>query len=55
MLIAGLIAKGMTSIENIVYIDRGYDNVVGKLKALGADIWRVDDDGKTVLIKEARA
>ena len=55
MLIAGLIATGTTEIENIVYIDRGYDNVVGKLKALGADIWRVDDDGKPVLIKEATA
>ena len=44
MLIAGLIAKGTTEIENIVYIDRGYDNVVGKLQALGADIHRVTDD-----------
>lgn len=43
MLIAGLVAKGTTSIENIVYIDRGYDNVVGKFQALGADIWRVND------------
>ena len=43
MLIAGLVAKGTTSIENIVYIDRGYDNVVGKFQSLGADIWRVND------------
>lgn len=55
MLIAGLVAKGTTSIENIVFIDRGYDDVVGKLKSLGADIWRVDDDGKPVIIKSETA
>lgn len=42
MIIAGLIAKGTTSIENTIYIYRGYDNVVGKFKQLGADIWRED-------------
>lgn len=46
MLIAGLIAKGTTSIENIVYIDRGYDNVVGKFRNLGADIIRVTEEDK---------
>ena len=46
MLIAGLIAKGTTSIENIVYIDRGYDNVVGKFRKLGADIVRVSEEDK---------
>ena len=55
MLIAGLIAKGTTEIENIIYIDRGYDNVVGKLKSLGADIIRVDNDGKPVVIKSESA
>lgn len=43
MIIAGLIAKGTTSIENTIYIDRGYDDVVGKFKRLGADIWRSND------------
>ena len=46
MLIAGLIARGTTSIENIVYIDRGYDNVVGKFSNLGADIVRVSEEDK---------
>lgn len=55
MLIAGLVATGTTEIENIVYIDRGYDDVVGKLKALGADICRVDDDDKPVVVDEATA
>ena len=46
VLIAGLIARGTTSIENIVYIDRGYDNVVGKFRNLGADIVRVSEEDK---------
>lgn len=53
MLIAGLIAKGTTSIENIIYIDRGYDNVVGKFQNLGADIRRVDNDDETKLLGES--
>ena len=51
MLIAGLIAKGTTSIENIIYIDRGYDNVVGKFKQLGADIYRVNDADEPHLVE----
>jgi UDP-N-acetylglucosamine 1-carboxyvinyltransferase len=42
MVIAGLIASGTTIVENIEYIDRGYDDIVGKLTALGADIKRVN-------------
>lgn len=41
MIIAGLAAKGITEVENIIYIDRGYENVVEKFTALGADIRRV--------------
>ena len=41
MIIAGLMAKGITEVEDIIYIDRGYENVVEKFKALGADISRV--------------
>ncbi len=40
MLIAGLAANGTTEIEDILHIDRGYEDVVGKLKGLGADIKR---------------
>ncbi len=53
MLIAGLVAKGTTEIENIVYIDRGYDNVVGKLQALGADIRRVTDNDSPKVVESA--
>ncbi len=42
MIIAGLIAKGETVIEDIQYIDRGYEDVVKKFSALGAQISRVE-------------
>lgn len=41
MIIAGLCAKGVTEIEEIGYIERGYENIVEKLRGLGADIKRV--------------
>lgn len=55
MLIAGLMASGTTSIENIIYIDRGYDDVVGKFKRLGADITRVNNDDDTKLVADTAA
>ena len=41
MVIAALCAQGTTQIEDIQYIERGYDNIVEKLQGLGADIRRV--------------
>jgi UDP-N-acetylglucosamine 1-carboxyvinyltransferase len=41
LIIAGLCARGVTEVENIEYIERGYDSIVEKLSALGADIRRV--------------
>ena len=43
MIIAGLIADGTTEIEDIEYIDRGYECLVEKFSSLGADIKRVSD------------
>ena len=40
MIIAGLLAEGITEIHDIYHIDRGYDDIDGKLKKLGANIWR---------------
>lgn len=40
MVIAGLMANGVTEVYNIKYIDRGYENFEEKLKALGAQITR---------------
>jgi UDP-N-acetylglucosamine 1-carboxyvinyltransferase len=44
MIIAGLSACGTTTVEEIVHIERGYENIVGKLTALGANIQRVSDE-----------
>ena len=41
MVIAGLAAHGVTEVEEISYIERGYENLVEKLQGLGADISRV--------------
>ena len=43
LVIAGLVAEGTTRVENIHYIERGYENLVEKLSALGANIRRVED------------
>ena len=40
MVIAGLMAEGVTEISHPEYIDRGYDNLIGKLASLGARIER---------------
>ncbi len=42
MVIAGLCANGKTEIENIAYINRGYEDIVEKLRAVGADITLVN-------------
>lgn len=44
MILAGLVAEGTTRIGDLQHIDRGYENIVAKLKNLGADIERVDVD-----------
>ena len=41
LIIAGLAATGITEIEDIFHIERGYDCMEGKLRALGADIEKV--------------
>lgn len=41
LVIAGLIAEGITEVSEIYHIDRGYVDMVGKLKKLGADIDRI--------------
>ena len=41
MIIAGLVANGTTEVEDILHIDRGYENVVEKFSGLGANIKRM--------------
>ncbi len=46
LVLAGLVAEGETIVRKIAHIDRGYEDYVGKLRALGADVERrtVDAD-----------
>ncbi len=40
LVIAGLLAEGVTEVTGVEHIDRGYSNLVEKLSGLGATIWR---------------
>ena len=43
LVIAGLAAQGTTQVENINFVERGYERIVEKMTALGADIKRMED------------
>ena len=45
MVIAGLVCRGRTEIEDIHYIERGYDDIVSKLCSVGAKIRKVTVPG----------
>ncbi len=47
LIIAGLAAQGITEIEDIFHIERGYDCMEGKLRELGADIEKVSVPDKS--------
>ena len=53
MIIAGLVAEGQTQVEDILYIDRGYENITEKLTLLGADIKRVPIKTDIAVLKHA--
>lgn len=42
MVLAGLVAQGHTEISQIYHIDRGYEDLVGRINRLGADITRIE-------------
>ena len=44
LILAGLAAEGETRVSRVYHLDRGYENVVAKLRAVGADIERIADD-----------
>jgi len=44
LVLAGLVAQGTTEVLRIYHLDRGYEKIENKLKALGADIERVQTD-----------
>jgi hypothetical protein len=44
LVIAGLVAEGETVVDRIYHLDRGYDRMEDKLRAMGADIERISND-----------
>jgi UDP-N-acetylglucosamine 1-carboxyvinyltransferase len=51
LIIAGLVAQGETVITNTYHIDRGYDNIVEKLRRVGANISRENDRERLKLVQ----
>ena len=47
MVIAALVANGVTEVYNLKYIDRGYEDFERKLQQLGAQIVRKKNDGSS--------
>ncbi len=43
LVLAGLVARGTTTVQRVYHIDRGYERIEAKLRAVGADITRVKD------------
>jgi UDP-N-acetylglucosamine 1-carboxyvinyltransferase len=48
LIVAGLAAEGQTRVFRTEHVERGYENIVDKLKGVGADIWREDEAGRRV-------
>jgi UDP-N-acetylglucosamine 1-carboxyvinyltransferase len=44
LVLAALCASGETTIDRVYHIDRGYENIVAKLGAVGANIERITDN-----------
>ena len=51
LVIAGLVADGFTTLEQIQYIERGYENFEDKIRGLGGFIEKVDDDDERAIQK----
>lgn len=46
LILAGLVSDGYTNVTELKHLDRGYVDFHGKLKTLGADVERINDEGK---------
>lgn len=55
LIIAGLAASGVTEIEDIFHIERGYDCMEGKLRELGADIEKISVPDKQIKAADNKA
>ena len=51
LVIAGLMAEGITIVENIEYIERGYEKFEDKMQQLGADMEKVDSEDSKAISK----
>jgi UDP-N-acetylglucosamine 1-carboxyvinyltransferase len=45
LILAGLVAEGETRVSRVYHIDRGYERIEEKLRAVGANIERVEEEG----------
>jgi UDP-N-acetylglucosamine 1-carboxyvinyltransferase len=44
---AGLVADGLTEVRSVYHIDRGYEDLTGKLRGLGAEVCRAGEGPRT--------
>jgi len=44
LVLAGLVAKGKTSVHRIYHLERGYENIVEKLSAVGANLRKIEEE-----------
>jgi len=54
LVLAGLVAEGVTEVNRIYHIDRGYERIEERLRLLGAEIYRVPADADTGLYELSR-
>ena len=47
LITAGLVAEGVTEVRGLYHVDRGYEDLAGKLRGLGADVTRAGDEERT--------
>ena len=52
LVLAGLVAEGETIIDRVYHIDRGYEKIEAKLRAVGADIERIRESVTAHLTQE---
>jgi UDP-N-acetylglucosamine 1-carboxyvinyltransferase len=44
LVLAGLVARGTTEVHRLYHLDRGYEDLEGKLRSLGAGVKRIPDE-----------
>lgn len=52
LILAGLVADGVTEVTELHHVDRGYVDIVGKLRSLGADIQRIRVNEETAAVQQ---